>query len=723
MKRIIRRNKTIYLALFLFMAIGFAYLTRTLGNSGNNFLKSNEWDIHFENIKQLSYSIEPTSPATIDNTGLSINFSTSFNVPGDKYAFYVDVVNAGTIPGMIELITTSGIPDEYSDVLSIQVLNLDESEVKQHQFIDHGDRTKLLVLVTYDDDISEDDLIASDVSLDLSVSIEVIQADESAVAGPMNLYKTVAFAWKQNGSKDSTVAGEGIFRHTSTKDNSFPVYYYSRNLSKNFEDNVIFGGFCWRIIRTTDTGGVKMIYNGTPVDNKCEAIDRGFDYARFNRTTNALAYHGYMYGESLNGTTGEIDHLVSLFTSLPFSGSFYFGTGVERVNDEYKLVDPVLLTKDNIDQILSTHKYTIYSSSNPNAKSQYYYIVQGIKDSNLYAYHTQKAGYFNYSDSITYNNGRFSLVSPSMFRYTDWSSSKEDLIGKYIMTGTYNSIYYVNSVSEFNVSGISVGQMYYYGTSYEYENGTYTLTGDVKKITTLKDKSAFNNHRYFCLNLEDSCDRLAFIYEVDDFNIKYIILTEGNDINGTLDKIFENVNDSYVKQSVDNWYANNLINYSKYIEDTPYCNDRRIVSSNFTPTGPTNISTSFAYSTRKSNNNYSFTCTKKDSFTVTESDIGNGALTYPVGLITADEVELSGGFGYTTSPLYTGGNYWTMTPYYRPYDSERAFNAVQFNENTVIYSFAYGDGTTKPVISVNSNVIVVNGDGTGSNPYQLFYLD
>lgn len=722
MKRIIRRNKTIYLALFLFMAIGFAYLTRTLGNSGNNFLKSNEWDIHFENIKQLSYSIEPTSPATIDNTGLSINFSTSFNVPGDKYAFYVDVVNDGTIPGMIELVTTSGIPEEYSDVLSMSVLNLDESEVKKHQLIDAGDSTKLLVIVTYNDDISEDDLIASDTSLDLSVSIEVIQADESAVAGPMNLYKTVAFAWKQDGSKDSTVAGTGIFRHTSTKDNKFPVYYYSRNPSQNFEDNVIFGGFCWRIIRTTDTGGVKMIYNGTPVDNKCEAIDRGFDYARFNRTTNALAYHGYMYGEFLNDKTGTIDYSLSLFTSLPFSGSFYFGTGVEWVNDEHKLVDPVLLTKDNIDQILSTHKYTLYSSSNPNASHQYYYVVQGIQDSRLYAYYTQKPGYFNYSDSITYNNGRFSLVSPSMFRYTDWSSNKEELIGKYV-TYNDNSVYYVNSVSDFNVSGINAGKMYYFGTSYEYENGTYTLTGDVKRITTLKDKSAFNNHRYFCLNLNDSCDRLAFIYEVDDFNIKYIILTEGSDINGTLDKIFDNVNDSYVKKSVDNWYANNLINYSKYIEDTPYCNDRRIVSSNFTPTGPTNINTSFAYSYRKNNNNYSFTCTKKDSFTVTESDTGNGALTYPVGLITADEVELSGGFGSTSSPLYTGGEYWTMTPYYRPYDSERAFNAVQTDNNTIIYSFAYGTGTTKPVISVNSNLIVVNGDGTGSNPYQLFYLD
>ena len=722
MKRIIRRNKLAFIVLFFFISIGFAYLTRTLGNSGSNFLKSNEWDIHFENIKKLSYSVEATSPAIIDDTGLNISFSTTFNVPGDKYAFYVDVVNDGTIPGMIELVTTSGIPEEYSDVLSMSVLNLDDSEVKKHQLIDAGDSTKLLVIVTYNDDISEDDLIVSDTSLDLSVSIEVIQADNNAVAGPMNLYKTVAFAWKEDGSKDSTVSGEGIFRHTSTKDNSFPVYYYSRNLSKNFEDNVIFGGFCWRIIRTTDTGGVKMIYNGTPVDNKCEAIDRGFDYARFNRTTNALAYHGYMYGESLNGTTGEIDHLVSLFTYLPFSGSLYFGTGVEMVNDEYKLVDPVLLTKDNIDQILSTHKYTLHSSSNPNAKSQYYYIVQGIQDSRLYAYYTQKPSYFNYSDSITYNNGRFSLVSPSMFRYTDWSSNKEELIGKYV-TYNDNSIYYINSVSDFNVSGISVGKIHYFGTSYEYENGIYTLTGDVKKITTMSDRSVFNNHKFLCLNSDASCDSLGFIYELADSSIKYIILNNGNDINGTLDRIFANVNNSIVKQFVDNWYSSNLIDYTKYIEDTPYCNDRKIISTNFTTTGPMNINTSFAFNNRISNNTFSFSCEKKDAFTVTETDTGNGALTYPIGLVTADELELSGGIGSDYSPLFTGYEFWTMTPYYRRYNSGRAFNIIQGDGYSSSYTGYYGSSFVKPVISVNSNLIVVNGDGTGSNPYQLFYLD
>ena len=30
----------------------------------------------------------------------------------------------------------------------------------------------------------------------------------------------------------------------------------------NNKRNIIFGGFCWQTIRTTDTGGVKIIFNG-----------------------------------------------------------------------------------------------------------------------------------------------------------------------------------------------------------------------------------------------------------------------------------------------------------------------------------------------------------------------------------------------------------------------------------------------------------------------------
>ena len=35
--------------------------------------------------------------------------------------------------------------------------------------------------------------------------------------------------------------------------------------------NLIFGGYCWHAIRTTETGGLKILYNGVPVDGKCES--------------------------------------------------------------------------------------------------------------------------------------------------------------------------------------------------------------------------------------------------------------------------------------------------------------------------------------------------------------------------------------------------------------------------------------------------------------------
>ena len=39
------------------------------------------------------------------------------------------------------------------------------------------------------------------------------------------------------------------------------IYYFNGAVENN---NALFGGYCWKIVRTTDTGGVKMIYNGFP---------------------------------------------------------------------------------------------------------------------------------------------------------------------------------------------------------------------------------------------------------------------------------------------------------------------------------------------------------------------------------------------------------------------------------------------------------------------------
>ena len=51
----------------------------------------------------------------------------------------------------------------------------------------------------------------------------------------------------------------GVYKMNSTKDDEYSVYYYRGIIDNN---NVSFAGFCWKIVRTTSTGGVKLIYNG-----------------------------------------------------------------------------------------------------------------------------------------------------------------------------------------------------------------------------------------------------------------------------------------------------------------------------------------------------------------------------------------------------------------------------------------------------------------------------
>ncbi len=59
------------------------------------------------------------------------------------------------------------------------------------------------------------------------------------------------------------------------------------------------------------------------------------------------------------------------------------------------------------------------------------------------------------------------------------------------------------------------------------------------------------------------------------------------------------------------------------------------------------------------------TCLQQnDAFTVNDTSKGNGALTYPVGLLSMDEVVLAGGWkednkGYY---LYSGEYWWTSSP-------------------------------------------------------------
>src|SRR5574344_1299177 len=114
---------------------------------------------------------------------------------------------------------------------------------------------------------------------------------------------------------------------------------------------------------------------------------------------------------------------------------------------------------------------------------------------------------------------------------------------------------------------------------------------------------------------------------------------------------------STVKTFIDNWYNTNLSSYSNYLSDTLFCND----------TSFKDVSTLNAYDRLANNYAPIFTCLNQDDrYTTTDDTLGNAKLTYPIGLISGDEMVFAGQVflkNNYTFYLSSGSTlYWTMTP-------------------------------------------------------------
>ena len=108
---------------------------------------------------------------------------------------------------------------------------------------------------------------------------------------------------------------------------------------------------------------------------------------------------------------------------------------------------------------------------------------------------------------------------------------------------------------------------------------------------------------------------------------------------------------------------------------------------------------------------------QKDRFTV-DSSFGNQGLTYSVGLVTADELFLAGGygnFGYIPHHyLATDFYYQSMTPVSAGWLS----SIVEINSVSINYTNSDSISYIRPVINLKQGILKV-GNGTFENPYRI----
>ena len=189
---------------------------------------------------------------------------------------------------------------------------------------------------------------------------------------------------------------------------------------------------------------------------------------------------------------------------------------------------------------------------------------------------------------------------------------------------------------------------------------------------------------------------------------------------------------STIKTAIDNWYAGTTLKDNALVsQDQIFCNDRTASTSdvaysttNYTTlTSWTSTGATYyygAYGRLDKSKSPILTCpTASDKFTVNKSN-GNGALTYPVGLITADEVAMSGGVYGTSNSfyyLYTNQYYWSGSPY-TFYRSSSAPEFLVHSTGRLREDFVSSDLGARPVVSLSSKA-KLSGNGTYSNPYTV----
>ena len=226
-------------------------------------------------------------------------------------------------------------------------------------------------------------------------------------------------------------------------------------------------------------------------------------------------------------------------------------------------------------------------------------------------------------------------------------------------------------------------------------------------------------------------------YNQDTDDNAYIGYMYGTPESDNYEDTHANIHNSTIKTYIDSWYEQNLKDTANeaYIADSIFCNDRSVASEDTIRFANTIMFDEEIYSTnafgsnwaiygaygrdidqfeRMQGNKATFICPQKnDAFTVSDTYYGNGALTYPVGLITFDEVNAAGTdkqYGYNSYIGYFDG-YWTMSP-------ENINDIIDIYDGFITSGDNFYKSNVRPVINLKPNSLT-SGDGTSENPFQV----
>ena len=326
-----------------------------------------------------------------------------------------------------------------------------------------------------------------------------------------------------------------------------------------------------------------------------------------------------------------------------------------------------------------------------------------------------------YSGTSTTDTGAKTSIGTSAFNTDLYDMAY--LGYKYGLDKTYQE----TTATNLNYSNINANTNYYFADSYTKNDATkkLSLSGNITS-GTLENVWGSNNstYKYSCFSTSQTGTCTTLVEIASYVNVSQVkVKAYHSYLSKSYESTYTDEHDSTIKTKIDTWYKTNIQdkNYAKYLSDNLFCNDRSITSGDGFSLNETTYYGAYQRNVNKKEPSYK--CPRKvDQFTVSSTTtLGNGELTYPVGLLTADEVVYAGGkYGYDNREYYlaTGQYYWLGSPtLFSSWTASANGWGVDSSGYLDPWRWVWSSRGVRPVINLKANTQITEGNGTVSNPY------
>lgn len=370
------------------------------------------------------------------------------------------------------------------------------------------------------------------------------------------------------------------------------------------------------------------------------------------------------------------------------------------------LKDPTTLDYSGSTQYYYSTEYMAYDKSN-----QKLYVAINTGDITVYQITgATKSTSTQTTNNITYATNVYSLSCTTLTEM-ELETDKSDK-GLYQGIDDYGTTYYYRG----NVKNNNV-----YFAGFYWQIVRINGDGSIRLIYNGSTKNA--------TGVNQSINSKTYQFNSKYNDPAYVGYMYGNADAKTFAEVHANTNDSTIKSAVDSWYKTNIVDkgYNSYVSNAVgFCGDRSFYTNNGGSGGDgvqTDKDTRFGAYGRYQANTAQFTCPEpaRDLYTTADSSVGNKALTYPVGLITYDEMVFAGmdnrhinklSWIYSTQPTWTmsPSDFWATNGFAYEWREDPA--GALFNGKDVASSLG-----ARPVINLKEDVEITGGMGTANDPF------